>query len=242
MVFAAPTASVPANAGAPAKLGIANHLGVTLGVGTTGIGVELATPITPFIQARAGISIMPGINFHVDTDATLTGAVNGHEGEFDSSVELNGSLKRTQGSIIFNVYPFGNRSSFFVAVGGYFGGQDMIKIDGYCPDAKGLNGNVSVGDYELPLDPDGYAHGALRVSKFRPYFAIGTGRPCPGGRLNFMWELGVQIQKKPYVYDTFNKQRVDISAVETNDDTFQKIMNNFKVYPVLKFTLSGRIF
>lgn len=229
-------------AGGPTKFGIANHLGATFGVGTTGIGIEVATPITQFIQARAGVSFMPGINFHVNTDATLNGSYNGQEGSYDSSVKLEGSLKRTQGSLIFNVYPFGNRSSFFVAVGGFFGGSEMIKIDGYCPDAKNLGGTVAVGDYELPFDKDGYAHGALRVMKFRPYFAIGTGRPCPGGRLNFMWELGIQIQKKPYVWDSMNKQRVDVSAVESNDDTFQKIMDHFSVYPVLKFTLSGRIF
>lgn len=27
-----------------------------------------------------------------------------------------------------------------------------------------------------------------------------------------------------------------------NDDTFQKVMDHFTVYPVLKFTISGRIF
>ena len=52
-------------------LGIANHLGVNINVGTTGIGFEAATPITPFVQARAGISVMPGIKFHVDSDEDL---------------------------------------------------------------------------------------------------------------------------------------------------------------------------
>ena len=52
-------------------LGIANHLGVNLNVGTTGIGVEAATPITPFIQARLGISIMPGFNFSVDSEVDI---------------------------------------------------------------------------------------------------------------------------------------------------------------------------
>lgn len=118
----------------------------------------------------------------------------------------------------------------------------MVKINGYCPEAQGLGNYVEVGDYRLPLDENGYAKGALRVNSFRPYIGIGTGRPCPVGRLNFMWELGVQFQGKPYVWDDLNKQKVDMTLVEESDDTFQKIMDHFTVYPVLKFTLSGRIF
>ncbi len=231
-----------ANSQVKEMLGIANHLGVNLNVGTTGIGVEAATPITPFVQARLGISIMPGINFHVDSDVTLNGTYNGTPGSVDSEIQLDGSLKRVQGSLIFNVYPLGNRFPLFIAVGGYFGGRDMVKINGFCPDAKGLGNSVEVGDYQLPLDENGYAKGALRVNSFRPYFGIGTGRPCPVGRLNFMWELGIQIQGKPYVWDDLNKTKVDTKFIEDSDDTFQKVMDHFTVYPVLKFTLSGRIF
>ncbi len=36
-----------------------NHLGAGVGVGTTGITFELATPITSFVQMRAGVSYMP---------------------------------------------------------------------------------------------------------------------------------------------------------------------------------------
>lgn len=223
-------------------LGIANHLGATFGVGTTGIAIEAATPITPFVQARAGLHIMPGIKFHVNSDVTLNGTFNGQTGSYDSEIDLDGSLKRIQGSIIFNVYPLGNKFPLFVAVGGYFGGRDMVKIKGYCPDAVGSDNFVEVGDYQLPLDETGHARGALRTNSFRPYIGIGTGRPCPSGRLNFMWELGVQFQGKPYLYDDINKSKVDTKFVEDNDDTFQKVMDHFTVYPVLKFTISGRIF
>lgn len=237
-IFAAPHG----NAQMKDMLGIANHVGVSLGVGTTGVAIEAATPITPFVQARLGVHIMPGINFHVDSDVTLNGAYNGVPGSYDGEIQLDGSLKRVQGSLIFNVYPLGNKFPLFIAVGGYFGGRDMVKINGYCPQAQGLGNYVEVGDYQLPLDENGYAKGALRVNSFRPYIGIGTGRPCPVGRLNFMWELGVQFQGKPYVWDGLNKQKVDMSVVEESDDTFQKIMDHFTVYPVLKFTLSGRIF
>jgi len=225
-------------------LGIANHVGVTLGVGTTGIGIEAATPITPFVQARLGIHIMPGINFNVDTEVSGEYDYNGMTVPFDNDISINGSLKRVQGSLIFNIYPLGNKFPLFIAVGGYFGGRDLVKISGkvdnFTPEMR--DAMVEIGDYQLPLDNNGEVRGSLRVNSFRPYIGIGTGRPCPVGRLNFMWELGVQIQGKPYLWDDVNKTKVDTKFIEDSDDTFQKVMDKFTVYPVLKFTLSGRIF
>lgn len=223
---------------AQAEMGIANHLGVDVGVGTTGITVEASTPLTRFVQARAGVSIMPGFNFHVNSDVSLSTPA-GHQ---NTKLNLDGSLSRTQGSLIFNVYPF--RSSFFIAAGAFFGGQDVVSITGHCPEAKELLSNenyVEVDNYKLPLNANGDAKGALRVNGFRPYIAIGTGRPCPVGRLNFMWELGLQFQKRPYVWDVYNDNEVKVGDF-SNDDTFQKIMDKLTVYPVLRFTLSGRIF
>lgn len=235
-------ATTPANAQVKDMLGIANHVGVTLGVGTTGIGIEAATPITPFVQARLGVHIMPGINFHVDSEVDIDTYGYGYSDSHE--ITLDGSLKRVQGSLIFNVYPLGNKFPLFIAVGGFFGGRDMVKISGkvdnFTPDMYGAA--VEIGDYRLPLDPEGNVRGALRVNSFRPYIGIGTGRPCPVGRVNFMWELGVQFQGKPYVWDDVNKTKVDTKFMEDSDDTFQKVMDHFTVYPVLKFTISGRIF
>lgn len=49
---------------------IFNHLGGGVGVGTNGVSVELATPISHFVQMRAGFSWMPSIKFHSDVDFT----------------------------------------------------------------------------------------------------------------------------------------------------------------------------
>jgi len=240
VLFAAGTAVAEENTPVKTKtkMGIANHLGLNVNVGTTGIGAELATPITPYLQARLGLHVMPGIKFHVDSDVSI----NTEYGTQDSEISLDGSLKRTQGSFVLNVYPMGDRFPLFIAVGAYFGGKDVVGINGYCPDIKTLGSYVEVGDYKLPLDENGYARGALRVNSFRPYIGIGTGRPCPIGRLNFMWELGVQFQKRPYLWDDINMEKIDLEQQFDSDDTFQKIMDKLTVYPVLKLTLSGRIF
>lgn len=242
-------AITPAQAQVKELLGIGNHLGVQLGVGSTGVSVEAATPITPFLQARAGVSVMPGFHMNVSSDVYGQTSVNGAtREEYVGTVDLTGSLKRVQGSLIFNVYPLGNRFPLFVAVGGYFGGRNMVGIEGMFDGMANLNtahekGYVEIGDYQLPLGPNGEIKGGLRTKSFRPYFGIGTGRPCPVGRVNFTWEIGVQIQGKPYVWDEINNCKVNLAEIDKQtDDDFQKVMNNFTVYPVLKFCISGRIF
>lgn len=236
--------AIPFQSGAQASdfLGIGNHVGASVSVGTTGVSIEAATTLTPFVQPRLGISIMPG--FHLTETADIYGNINGHD-ELLTDVDLTGSLKRVQGHLIFNVYPLGDRFPLFIAVGGYFGGRDMVKINGQVHDYAALANNayVEIGDYQLPVGPNGEIKGGLRTNAFRPYFGIGTGRACPKGRVNFFWELGIQIQGKPYVWDEVNKCKVNIAEIyQQADDDFQKIMNNFKVYPVLKFGVSVRLY
>lgn len=42
--------------------GVANHVGAGVGVGTEGIGVDVAVPVTKYLQARVGFNVMPNIN------------------------------------------------------------------------------------------------------------------------------------------------------------------------------------
>ena len=87
--------------GAKSVLGICNHLGVGLGVGTNGISVEAATPLTRFVSVRAGVHFMPNIKYSTDVDATYY--VNDQEHYTD--VDVDCGIGRTQGSLIFNIYP-----------------------------------------------------------------------------------------------------------------------------------------
>ncbi len=176
------------------KAGIANHLGVDLNVSTNGIGFEVSTPITRFVQARLGLSVMPGFKFHTDVDVDVDGYGYWSNYVSDPTMEVEASFKRVQGSLIFNVYPF-PVGSFYVAAGAYFGGKDLIKISGHSEDYAQNSGNLGVliGDYRIPMDKDGNIKGGLKVNSFRPYLGIGWGRPVPNRRINFGVELGVQL-------------------------------------------------
>ena len=40
-----------------------NHVGLGLGVGTTGITIDVAAPVTKYLDIRAGMDIMPNFKY-----------------------------------------------------------------------------------------------------------------------------------------------------------------------------------
>lgn len=218
-------------------LQIFNHLGLGIGVGTSGISVEAATPITPFVQMRAGVSFMPGITFN--TDADFTYSVPGQATPGYGTVDLKGDLGRVQGQVIFNVYPV-PKVPFYVAAGAYFGGDRLLKITGHSDDLANLeNAEAIIGEYKIPADPNGNISGGYRIKGFRPYLGIGWGRMIPGKLLNFSTELGVQFEGRPELYTDYGE--ID-KSIEDDDNTFNKIADALKVYPTLTFRLNFRAF
>lgn len=232
--------------GTAAAQDLFNHLAVNAHVATTGVGVELSTPITKFITMRAGVTCMPGFSFSANVDGQYY--VNNMPNDF--TVDLDANLKRTQGSVIFNVYPLAKAkvcSSFFLAAGLYFGGDKLVKIKGHSDeianDLKQLNGAnpyIELGDYKLPVDENGNVKGGLKVQKVRPYLGLGFGRYVPKKRISVTGELGVQFHGhiKPYT----SEGEIEAFDELTEKDDWKKVMDKLTVYPMLKIVISGRIF
>lgn len=232
--------------GTAAAQDLFNHLAVNAHVATTGVGVELSTPITKFITMRAGVTCMPGFSFSANVDGQYY--VNNMPNDF--TVDLDANLKRTQGSVIFNVYPLAKAkvcSSFFLAAGLYFGGDKLVKINGHSDeianDLKQLNGAnpyIELGDYKLPVDENGNVKGGLKVQKVRPYLGLGFGRYVPKKRISVTGELGVQFHGhiKPYT----SEGEIEAFDELTEKDDWKKVMDKLTVYPMLKIVISGRIF
>ena len=231
--------------GTAAAQDLFNHLAVNAHVATTGVGVELSTPITKFITMRAGVTCMPGFSFSANVDGQYY--VNNMPNDF--TVDLDANLKRTQGSVIFNVYPLAKAkvcSSFFLAAGLYFGGDKLVQIKGHSDEIaekiNQFNGNpyIELGDYKLPVDEYGNVKGGLKVQKVRPYLGLGFGRYVPKKRISVTGELGVQFHGhiKPYTSEG------EIKAFDelTEKDDWKKVMDKLTVYPMLKIVISGRIF
>lgn len=225
-------------AAAQQELGVFNSLAVGAGVGLTGVDVNVATSITPYLALRGGLSIMPNFNLSTDVDVD----VSGMEGsDVPSTIEMEGSIKRVSGEVLLNVYPF--KGSFFIAAGAYFGGSSIVKISGHSDALANLpaDAGVIIGDYTIPVDKNGNVSGGLRVNSFRPYVGLGFGRVVPKKRISVMFELGVQFHGKPEVYTNYGDVSQLMAELDA-DDTFSDIMDKLTFYPVLKLRLCGRIF
>lgn len=115
---------------------IFSHLELGIGVGTTGIGIDVATHITDHLRVRAGVDFTP--HFRVPMSFSLQsytdeGGVNAGNFEkmqnymrrltgieVDDRVELDGIPTMTNFKLLFDVYPWADKGWHFTA--GFYAG------------------------------------------------------------------------------------------------------------------------
>lgn len=189
---------------------------------------------------------MPSIKINADLDVNN---VNTGSGTIPvGTVEAEGSFGRTTCNFKVNCYPFGESNALFVAAGVSFGGNKIFKLKGHSEAVKAaiaahpeIKGQVyaELDKYNLAFNDNGDVVGDVRVNSLRPYLGLGYGRLIPKHRVGFRFELGCQFHGKLKAYQG-GKQLDTTDLKEANDD-ISKIVDKFMVYPVLKFSLTGRI-
>ena len=185
------------------KYGLGNRIGIGVGAGTEGIGVDVSTCFNKYFGVRAGLNFMPDIN--IKTDVDIEPNVEGLpplSGD-DATLNVKGSLKRTSFDVKFDCYPTGG--TFFVTAGFSVGGEKLVQVTGhsdYIQNNYALADQygIQIGDYNIPFDENGDVNGGLKVNNFRPYLGLGFGRLIPKNRIGFRFEMGVQFHGKPKVY------------------------------------------
>lgn len=222
------------------KFGYFNSLSIGANIGTTGWGIDVATPIGQYLALRAGITIMPNFSYSDEVDIDYT---TSQEYDVPASMEVEGSMGRTAGEVLLNIYPF-KRASFFISGGAVFGGDKLIKVKGHSNELANLQAQageagIEIGDYTIPVDKNGNVSGGIKVSSFRPYLGLGFGRIVPKKRVGFLFELGVQFHNTPEVYTDYGN--IGYLDQESEND-FSEILDKLTIYPVLRFRLCGRIF
>lgn len=235
--------------------GIFNHVGLNVSASTEGIGVGVAAPITDYLELSAGVNFMPSIKIKgdVNVDYNLGSLPTQITIPNHDKVKITGDLKRTTMDVKLNIYPFGGNSTFFIAGGFSFGGEKVGKLTGHSDVIEqAINTNPQFKDvilnsisaeldkYNVKFDERGDINGDVRVKKFRPYVGLGVGRLVPKSRVGFRFEAGCQFMGKLKVYQ--DNQEVKINELNDTDDDISKIIDKVKVYPVLKLTITGRIF
>lgn len=242
------------------KRGVFNRLGINVGVGTEGIGVGVATPLTNFLEFEAGVNFMPGFKLSGDLDVpskTITVSEGGYYRQIqtpDATVNAKGDFSRTTFNFKANVYPFGANTKFFLAAGFSFGGEKIAKITGHSDEIANFVNQHSqykqqildqigaqVGKYNIKFDDNLDVTGDVRCNAFRPYLGLGLGRLVPKNRVGFRFEAGCQFMGKLKVYQNGTEINLKEALDDAGEDDISKFVDNWKFYPVLKFSLVGRI-
>jgi hypothetical protein len=248
-----------------------NHLGFGLGVGTTGITIDVATPVTNYMDIRAGIDIMPSFKYDTSLDMDVSEAnreaAKAAGYNIPNSIDVEG--KNTSGSFHFliDVFPF-KGSSFHVTAGAYFGKDKIINVynryDKDLADVVTYNNSVAknplagtlglkqvgaqLGDYLLsPYETQegGHVEANIKVTKFRPYLGIGFGRSVPQKhRLALQFDLGAQFWGTPNVYmiGLNGEKELTEKDADGSDGGVIKTLSKITVYPCMTLRLNGRIF
>ncbi len=238
-----------------------NHVGLNAGVGTEGISIGVAAPISNFVELEAGVDILPKMlkiseQMNLTADATIN--VQGQTIRIpDSEVDVDADFSRTAFHAKANIYPFGGNSKFFVAAGFACGGAKIAKLSGhsdklaqFIKQYPGYEDEIlkhvgaDLSDYNIKFDKNGDIKADLRSNSFRPYLGLGFGRVVPKNRLGVRWEIGCQYMGKLKVYQ--NGEEVNIrealnDSMGEDGGDIADIVDKIQFYPVLKLQIVGRI-
>lgn len=124
------------------RYGVFDKLELGMTLGTTGIGLELASPVTRWAKVRAGVAYTP--SFDVPMHFGITTYTDGkvHSGNFgkiqelmrsisgyemDETIDINGTPKMLNFSFLVDVYPFQNNRHWHFTAGFYAGPRRVAK-------------------------------------------------------------------------------------------------------------------
>lgn len=242
------------------KRGIFNHVGLNVGAGTEGISVGVAAPVTNFLEVEAGVNIMPSFklsgDLDVDVNISSLPQVPNVQYPHEATIHAEGSFDRTTFNVKANLYPFGGGSKFFIAAGLSIGGEKIAEVSGSCDELRDFSQSLptqelkdqfrqavsaNLAGYNLQFDENYNVQGDIRCKKVRPYLGLGFGRLVPKNRLGMRLELGCQFMDKLKVYQNDTEIDVNKALEDAGEDDLSKFVKDLKVYPVLKFSLTGRI-
>lgn len=246
------------------------RIGLSVGAGVfDGISIEGAVSLSKWCSGRLGVDIMPGVSYTYNDSYKIDNNLSNEAMQYlalndvylpeKAKLSLKGSVARTQVHVLFDAYPFPNKSNFFVTAGFYFSGKKFMKAEGktdkeliqardvlkdsplFKNEAEKLG--VNIADYDVPFDDNGNIEAGIGVSGFRPYLGFGFGRAIPKKRVSCRFEMGVQFHGTPTLVDANNNDLLNVNAGALNDkkDDIKDIMDKVTVLPVIKFSIRGRI-
>ena len=117
------------------SLGVFNHLGLGVAVGTSGVSLELATPITRHFVLKGGVNLINKGHYHTDLGERVLGVetletvkeVAEILGVRMPSTEITADIQLSKMHLLLDYFPW-RRSGFHFTAGFYLGYKKLIKV------------------------------------------------------------------------------------------------------------------
>lgn len=242
---------------------IFNHLAVGPTIGFDGLGIELATTITPYLQLRLGASIEvpPSITIQGKNISALpeTIDINDDQRPFRNVASIKGSFNGglPSGKLLLDVYP-GKNTGFHFTLGVLYCQPQLLGLD--VDLSKTLKpeeyasyyiqlqeGNL---DSRISSDKNGHIHAAIVSNVIRPYVGLGFGRQIrPDSRVSVSFDLGavytggLKVASYDYTLKEEGRQVLITSEMIDNQDKgVIDILSKVPVLPMMKLNVMIRIF
>lgn len=192
---------------------IFNHLSVGVNVGTPGIGFDVATTCTPYLQFRAGVSFFPKVKVNTSLDLSGTGINDVNRGietvnnllqtggypnrisHIGTQLDVEGKVGFTNGKILVDFFPFkSTRFPFFITVGAYFGTSSIVSVYNKQPGYFNFvyETNAALGLYNQMVSED------KQMKPVELYAELGDYKLSPDAHGDFKAEIKTS-GFKPYV-------------------------------------------
>ena len=231
---------------------IPQQLGIGVGVGTTGIVIDLSTTMNRWLGVRAGVDIFPEIKVNTDLDLGTQGLNDDFQDMTDRANKINqaagstiidlsglpnglpesmgvqGKLSNTTFHLLVDVYPFKN-SSFHATTGFYIGGKELVSVynkeDGFLKPVTQWNEAV-LNPSSLPVAAQGYVKDQSIIgAELGDYFIAPN--PAEQGNVKATIEVGAF---RPYLGIGFGRAVPRKSRVGCQFDLGVQFWGSPKVY------------
>lgn len=214
------------------------RLAVSASVGTTGVGAQVTGEILPGLTARAGVTVLPLSISYTYRNAFVVNEGGTHPVGGRVAIPMEAEAEIFNGNVMLDFFPAAD-SWFHLTAGLLVGGERALTVRGH---AERIDVAVEIGDLTIRPDVRGHLEAWIRTRRLKPYAGIGFGRTIPRRRLGFNTELGLMFQGAPTVTtDNAVLNRLADGASEI-DELNRFLDRYFRVYPVLKFNLTYRLF
>lgn len=156
--------SLPDNGNWLSRHNICNHLEGAVTIGTTGVGFELATPITKWVRLRAGYEFMPRftVNSTYDITSYADGKINDSNFsriqtfmqdmtgyDIEKSITMQNKVTMQSWKVLLDVFPIPDNNHWRITAGLLGGSRNIGKCRNHFDEAPMV---VNIGSYNHMYD------------------------------------------------------------------------------------------